>query len=780
MAGVETTFVPGVSESWGDLVVVGDVIQIDPHPNADRLKIATVDLRSEIATVVCGAPNLSVGQRVPFARLGALLQNAKTGDKQELTSATIRGVESSGMICSALELGLGENHEGILVLPQDSPVGIPLASLMGEDVFEIEVTANRGDCLSVLGIAHEIAAITGVEVTEPSNDYVEGTEDVREAIEVDISDPDLCYRYVATVTRGLKVGPSPDWMSRRLQAAGQRAINNVVDVTNYVMLEYGQPLHAFDLDRVHERRVVVRPSSPGEMFTALDGSEHKLRPPMLLITDPDKAIGLAGVIGGLNSEMTTDTTEVLLEAATFNAINTRRTAAALRVRTEASLRFEKGLNPELAERAIRRATRLIQQTAGGIALQGVHDSYPTPAVLPEISIDSDRIERLLGTTFSMEKVSQVLKSLGFAVRLSTGDSLLVVPPYWRTDVNIQEDVVEEIARTIGYDSIEGRPLEGGVPDPIGQPERRFREEVRDLLVEAGLQEMISHTLVSENQLRQVGVLGTDYPTPLRAAHPMSHEQEFLRTSIRGALLRNASIGLRQPEGSVALFEIGRIFIPREGDLPEEREMAAAIIGGSRGSTIWAADGALDFYDAKGVVEYLFSRIGLTAKFEKSSDPLLNPGRTSAVNLGPDRVGVIGELHPSTLTEFDFPVGQVTLIEIELNKIAAKLPWLRYKFAPIPRYPSAIRDLALIVENNVQSGRLTELIETHPLVIRASLFDQFFGGSLPPSSKSLAYRLEFQSPEMTLSTAQINLAVEEIVQKLSVAAGARLRDGAPDG
>ena len=774
MAGVETTYDTGASAGW-DKVLVGRVLEVKPHPSADRLRLATVELGDETSTVVCGAPNVAAGQHIAFARIGARLRSGKTGEPMELAAATIRGVESAGMVCSEKELGISDEHEGILVLPDDAPVGTPLAAYMQDDAFEIEVTPNRGDCLSVLGIAHEIAAITGESVTEPTSDYLEGPELVDDAVSVRVEDPELCYRYTATVVRGLRVGPSPAWLQRRLLHAGQRPINNVVDVTNYVMLEYGQPLHAFDLAQVKDKTVVVRPARAGEEFTTLDGESHVLQPPMLLIADPERAVGLAGVMGGRNSEMTEETTDLLVESATFNAINTRRTAAALRLRTEASVRFEKGLNPELAIRAVRRATALVLETAGGMAAQGVSDTFPGEREPTKMLFTQGHLRRVLGTSFPQVQVIEVLRALGFAVGAIDEDKLLVSPPYWRTDIGIEEDVIEEVARTIGYDSVPERPLAGQVPAAVLQPERDLREEVRDLLVQAGLQETISYSLVSRSLLEQIGSLDDDKPRPLQAVNPMSQEQKYLRTSLRGSLLRSAAIGLRQPPGNVALFEVGRIFIPRPGDLPEEREMVVGVLGGLRGDSLWNLDAwPLDFFEAKGAVQILLQRLGLRPSFERGEDDLLHPGRTARVLANGKEVGLVGELHPRVLATFDYPIETVALFELDLAALAAETVWPRHRFQPFSRYPSAERDLALVVDAAVPAERLQAVIEAHPLVVRSTLFDIFEGEGVSAGKKSLAYRVGLQSQDGTLSPEQLTQTVASIVAQLERETGATLR------
>jgi len=774
MAGVETTYEPGASAGWNH-VLVGHVLGIEPHPNADRLRLATVDTGGESETVVCGATNLEVGQRIAFAQIGANLLNGHTGEPMELVAAKIRGVVSKGMICSNRELGLPEEDEGILVLHQDAPIGTPLAEYMPSEVLDIEITANRGDCLSLLGIAHEVAAFTGQTVREPSSIYTQGERPVDQSVTVRIEDPDLCYRYTAAVVRGVKIGPSPRWLQQRLEQAGQRSVNNVVDVTNFVMLEYGQPLHAFDLATITNSTIVVRPATDGERFTTLDGQEHVLRSPMLLIADSEKAIGIAGVMGGRNSEMTNATTDLLLESATFNPINTRRTANALKNRTEASLRFEKGLNPELAITALRRATALVIETAGGVADAGISDTADAEIEPIKLLFTQTHMKRVLGTNFPQMEVVRVLSALGFEVNAIDEDQLVVSPPYWRTDIAIEEDVIEEVARTIGYDAIPESALSGQIPVAINQYDREIREETRDLLTQAGLQETISYSLVSKSLLEQVGVIGEGYPEPLRTFNPMSREQEFMRTSLRGVILRSAAAGLRIPPGYAALFEIGRIFIPKDGDLPDEIEHAVAVLAGSNGDSLWDRRATRSgFYEAKSVVEFVLGRLGIKATFERGNDPILHPGRTARVLANGIDIGVVGELHPRIITSFDFPVETVALLDLDLRKLTQQTRWLRHRFNAFSRYPSAERDLALLVDTQVPADRLRLVIESNELVVHVELFDVFEGEGVPPGKKSLAYRLTLQSQVGNLAAEQINDAVADIVVHLESDTGATLR------
>ena len=763
MQGIETAYLPGPAAGW-DGVVVGRVVELLPHPHADRLRLVTVDLGADAKRVVCGAPNVAVGQRIAFAAVGAELVNGHTGERMTLTAATIRGVRSEGMVCSERELGLSDDHEGILVLPEDAPIGAALADCIAAgDAFEVEVTANRGDCLSMLGVAREIAAGSGERVTEPSIGYDEGP--TPNPVKVAIHDAALCARYTASVIRGIRVAPSPAWLQRRLEAAGQRSINNVVDVTNYVMLEYGQPLHAFDLTEARRQTVVVRQAAPGERLTTLDGVERTLEPPMLVIADPERAIALAGVMGGANSEVSDATTDILLESAAFNAMNTRRTAAALRARTEASTRFEKGLHPDLAELALRRATALIAQVAGGVPDKGIADAYPGRAASRTAPLTRAKLGGVLGMEFSDETVAEALASLGFEAEWQAPGSFSVTAPYWRTDIAIEEDLIEEVARIVGYDAVPATPLDGRVPGHPPQKERGVREEARDLLVAAGLQETISPSLTSAP---------SDAPA-LRVLNPMSREQEALRVSLRPSILRALFAGLRHAHGALGLFEVGKVYLPREESLPDERETAVFAAAQARRDALW--DGGLaprDFYYAKGIVQSVLANLGLAPTFEPCADPLLHPGRAASVLLDGVPVGVIGEAHPRTAETYDMAGQTIAFGELDIGALARQTPWLRHAFRPFSRYPAADRDIAVVVDGAAAAAELEAIIARHPLVSRVSLFDAFEGGALAQGKKSLAFRVELQSSERTLGADEINEAMAAITQQLAARTGATLR------
>ncbi len=481
MSGTE---IAGVEETGGwdrDKVLVGHVARLEKHPNADRLSLATVDLgNGETATVVCGGPNIAEGQKIAFAREGAMLFSTRSGREERLKAAKIRGVLSAGMVCSEVELGLGEDHTGILVLDDDVPAGTPLADLLGDAILDAEVTPNRPDCLSMLGVAHEVAALTGTQVTEPDASYAENGPPIDTLAKVGIDDPNLCSRYCASVVDGVTVGPSPAWLQASLAKVGQRSINNIVDITNFVMLEYGQPLHAFDFDTIKERAIIVRAARSEEKIETLDDETLDLKPPMLTISDSRDPIALAGVIGGTATAVQDGTTSILLESANFDAVNTRRTARALRQDTEASYRFERGIRADLAPRALRRATKLVLDIGGGEAASGIIDTYPGRRPSPVVKVRLDRVNSVLGADYSAEKIDGVLTALGFA-RAEEPDGVkederILEVPYWRSDIVIEADVVEEVARVLGYDEIPTTMLSSPVPHHEPRPLRASRNE----------------------------------------------------------------------------------------------------------------------------------------------------------------------------------------------------------------------------------------------------------------------------------------------------------------
>jgi phenylalanyl-tRNA synthetase beta chain len=773
MAGTEVDAIITTGRDW-DKISVAAVVDVSPHPNADRLHLATVDLGGEQMTVVCGAPNVAAGQKVAFARLGAELIDGHTGQPAILKAAKIRGVESAGMVCSEKELGLSDYHEGILVLPEDAPVGVPLAQYLGDTILDLDVTPNRPDCLSVLGIAREVAALSGGSVREPSGDYQELGRPIKERLRVEIADRDLCPRYCAALIEGIQIGPSPPWMQERLIAADVRPISNVVDITNYVMLEVGQPLHAFDFSLISDRKIIVRRARPGEGLVTLDGTERPLNHDMLVIADAKEAVAVAGLMGGAASEVTEKTTAILLESANFNPANIRRTSTALKLRTDASARFEKGLNPELAMVAIRRAVRLMLELAGGQAAEGIIDVYPGKRRETRITVTQERLRRVLGLQLPTPQVRQTLVSLGFGCRWLPPDRYVVRVPYWRTDVRIPDDVAEELARIIGYDELPTTTLSGAIPPAQPQPLRELRERVRDTLAAAGMQEVITYSLTNLESLAKVlPPEELSQRPPLRAANPMSYQLEYLRTTLRASLLETLASNLRRHQRRIALFEVGRVYLPRPEDLPQEVESLAGAVTGDQPDR-WGQPGGepVDLYDAKAYLEFLFSRLGLAVSYHDGEDFALVPGRTAEVRLDGQRVGLVGQVHPRVAAAFDIEQ-DVYLFEVNLEMLVPQVGKPRLHQL-LSRFPAVEEDIAIVVDEGVTAAEVQTIIEAFPLVQRAALFDVYTGPPVPTGKKSLAYSISYQSLEHTLTDAEVNRERHRILERLSREVGAVLR------
>jgi len=787
MAGIEVDAIERTGGDWGAEIRVGSVIGVDPHPNADRLRLATVTLgEDETHRVVCGAPNLAVGQRVAFGTVGAKVRDGHSGKQGALKPATIRGVESAGMVLSEYELNISDEHEGILELPPDAPLGALLADVIGDTIFDVSLTPNRPDWMSVVGIAREVAALTSVTVREPSLDYAEAGGPIKGRAAVDIADPDLCRRYIATVVEGVRIAPSPAWMQERLIAAGQRPINNVVDVTNYVMLELGQPLHAFDYDRVANHHIIVRRAAEDERFTTLDGVERHLTREMLVIADEERPVALAGVIGGLDSEVTDGTTNILLEVANFAAPNIRRTSSALKVRTEASARFEKGLAPALAQVASRRATKLLVEVCGGRARAGAIDAYPGKTRESRVEMTRERLATVLGIELPTSKVRSVLASLGFSARWVPPDRYVVRVPYWRTDVRIADDVAEDVARIIGYDAIPAEPLAGRLPEPIEQPHRALRERARDLLAAAGMQEVVTYALTTLEAIARVTPPEelAIYP-PYRVVNPLSAEHEYLRPTLRASLLETLAANLRFRKEETAIFEAARTYqrpderVPREGApegeaaLPDERDRITGVVSGKRLDR-WGRAGAepVDFFDAKAYLEALLDGLNVRAEYVATPEFGLAPGRTAELRVGGARVGVLAQVHPDVAAAFGIHQ-DVYLFDIELD---ALLPHARTqkKVAPVSRYPPVEQDIALIVDEDVPAGSLLQVMESGALVRSAKIFDVYRGDQVPPGKKSVAFDVAYQAADHTLTDDEVAKAQRKLLERLRREFGAEPR------
>ncbi len=774
MAGTETSLLsPLGGESWQG-VVIGQIVAIEPHPNADRLQLVTVDLEIEKQTVVCGAPNLKLGDKIAFAGVGVELIDGYSGQKVVLKPAKIRGVASCGMVCSEKELGISDSHEGIMVLPPEAPVGSPLADFVSDTVFDLEVTPNRPDLLSVIGVAREVAAVAGQSVSLPEISYEEAGFPIEEQVSVEIADPDLCPRYCASLISGIEMGESPEWLKQRLVACGMRPISNIVDITNYVMLEYGQPLHGFAFDRIEGKRIIVRRADKGEAIVTLDGIERKLDTNTLVIADSQRAVAIAGVMGGANSEVSDSTTSVLLESANFNPASIHYTSHGLRLVSEASMRFERAIRPELTLPALKRATQLMLQLAGGEVAGGMIDIYPGKKEPEPIQLRAGEVKRLLGVEFSPEQIVDTLTSLGFEVEESTMKAeFLVTPPCWRSDISLEADLVEEVARIIGYDAIPTTLLGSSLPQRSPEPMLGFRSRVRHILTGFGFQEIIGYSLTSRETLEKALNSTSLKPSPVRLANAMTADQEYLNTSLRGNLLTALAANLRHQEGAIRLFELGRVYLPRDNDLPDEPEFVCGLITCSEPEKVWPNQSqSFDFFSAKGVVESLLTQLGVNASFEAASDPGLRSGRQAVIIVGGSRLGIVGELHPKVSEAFDIRQG-VYLFEIKMTELLPHTIGYRL-YQPIARFPAAVRDIALVVDAGISNRQILDIVESFPLVKKVNLFDVYSGKQVPAGKKSLAYRISFQSAEHTLTDEEANKVQQQIIDKLSSKLGASLR------
>ena len=769
MAGIEANVTEATGQSW-DKITVGQILALEPHPNADRLQLATIDFGQGQSKVVCGATNIRVGDKVPFAQVGAELVDGHSGKPAKLKPAKIRGVASEGMACSEKELGISDSHEGVLVLSADAPLGVPLAAYLGDAVFDLEVTPNRPDCLSVLGVAREVAALTKQEVRLPSSAYDETGPEIDKHVSVEIADPDLCRRYCASLIEGVKIGPSPAWMQQRLTACGMRPINNIVDITNYVMLEYGQPLHAFDFRRIGGAKIIVRRARTGEKLTSLDVVERALSPEMLVIADQAIPVAIAGVMGGADSEVTEITTSVLLESANFNQVSIRRTSVGLKLRSEASMRFERGISPELTVPALRRATQLMLQIAGGQAARGLADVYPGKKEAKVIQLRTPSVRRLLGLEVSQEQIVNILTSLAFQCAPTGAEETTVTVPYWRMDVNEPADLAEEVARIMGYAAIPTTMLSSELPQQQVNTGLAFREQLRDLMVAAGFQEVITYSLTSQDKLAKAA----SAENATRVANPLSTELEYLRTSLRPGLLSTLAANQKYEEGGIRLFEIGRVFLGRGNDLPDEREVLGGVVSGPRGTLSWLREkGQSDFFDAKGTVESVLSRLGIEADYEASSEEKLRPGRVARVVVGQTVVGIIGELHPKVAESFELLPQPVALFEIDIERLLSSTKEER-SYHPLSRFPRSVRDIAVLVDVQVPAKKMLDIVRAVSLVSQVSLFDLYSGKQVPAGKKSVAFRIAYQSDSHTLTEEELETAENEILSRLAKDVGATRR------
>ncbi len=771
MLGVE---VESIKHLGADLegVIVGSVTSIRPHPNADKLVLCQVDTGgSEALQIVCGAPNVREGMLAPVATIGAILPVGLT-----IKRAKLRGETSEGMLCSEKELGLSDAAAGLMELPTDIPLGTPFSEALGLDdvVFELEITPNRPDCLSLLGIAREIRAETGNPLKPPTADLTESNINAQDLTSVTIDAPDLCPRYAARVIQGVKVAESPAWLQQRLESVGIGVINNIVDVTNFVLMEYGQPLHAFDYHKLTENRIVVRQAREGEHITTLDEVERELTPDMLVIADAEQPVALAGIMGGYDSEITEETCDVLLESAYFNPSSVRATAKALGISTEASYRFERGADPSAVPAALDRASQLIAELAGGTICEGVVDVYPGQQPLTEIQFRPERVNFVLGTTLEASEMVQILDRLGFNVD-ATGDIYHVTVPTFRADITREIDLIEEIARVHGYDNIPTTLPKGDIPVPAQDPKTEIRKRIKHFLLAAGMMEAVNYSFCDPNCFDRIR-LNADDPlrNTLRLQNPLSPEMSVLRTTLTPGLLANAQHNRNHQIDTIALFEIGGVFV-HDGE-EQEPERVAGVLAGQIGEGVYSDPyRPPDFFDIKGLVEEMLEVCGVVDwTLQKTDTPTFHPGRNAEVLLGDKRIGVFGEAHPEVLENYDLPY-KAYFFEFDLEGLTDAAAFAK-RFEPISVYPKVARDLAIVVDREILSDMPTALIYTTggDAVDSVRLFDVYEGEQVPEGKKSLAYTITYHSATETLTDKAVNALHDEVVKGLNRELGAELR------
>ncbi|PDM41572.1 MULTISPECIES: phenylalanine--tRNA ligase subunit beta [unclassified Geobacillus] len=758
-------------------VVVGHVLECEQHPNADKLRKCLVDIgEDEPVQIICGAPNVAKGQKVAVAKVGAVLPG-----NLKIKRAKLRGEESNGMICSLQELGIEsklvpkEYADGIFVFPSDAPVGADALELLNldDEVLELGLTPNRADCLSMIGVAYEVAAILGRDVKLPAIELQENDENVHDYISVRVDAPEDNPLYAGRVVKNVKIGPSPLWMQTRLMAAGIRPHNNVVDITNYILLEYGQPLHAFDYDRLGSKEIVVRRAKAGETIVTLDDTERTLTEDHLVITNGKEPVALAGVMGGANSEVRNDTTTVFIESAYFTSAVIRKASKDHGLRSEASTRFEKGIDPARTKEALDRAASLMAKYAGGEVVGGIVEANTLQEREVTITITLDRINRVLGTAITKDEVATILTNLQFAFTEDNGTFTITVPSR-RRDITIEEDIIEEVARLYGYDRLPATlPVAEAKPGKL-TPYQAKRRQVRRYLEDVGLFQAITYSLTSEEKATMFAL---ETAEPIRLALPMSEERSVLRQSLLPHLLEVASYNRARQVENVAVYETGAVYLANgENELPSEKERLAGVLTGVWHAHLWQGEKkAVDFYVVKGVLDGLFELLGLTNRIEykQAKREHMHPGRTAHILLDGKTIGFVGQLHPVVQKEYDLK--ETYVFELALTDLLnAEVEDIRY--SPIPRFPSITRDIALVVDENVVAGELQKaIIEAGgELLKEVSIFDVYKGDRLPDGKKSIAFSLRYYDPERTLTDEEVTAVHEKVIQAVEQQFGATLR------
>ncbi|SFD59496.1 phenylalanyl-tRNA synthetase beta subunit [Lentibacillus persicus] len=770
--GIEVDGIEYVAEKTSG-VVVGYVESCEQHPNADKLQLCQVNTGDDKLQIICGAPNVTQGQKVAVAKPGAVLPN-----NFKIKKVKLRGVESNGMICSLQELGIDEKYvpsdvaEGIFVFPEDTTIGESVEKLLNLDdaVLEFDLTPNRADALSMLGVAYETAAIFDEEVTFPDETIHPSEEKAEDYITVTAEDPELNPYYGAFIAKNVEIKQSPLWMRNYLIAAGIRPINNVVDITNYVLLEYGQPLHAFDYDRFGSDKVVTRRALDNEKIMTLDGEERTLTNENLVITNGKEPVALAGVMGGANTEVYSDTATILLESAYFNPSAVRKAVSDTGLRSDSSTRFEKGVDPNRVERAGLRACHLLEKYAGATILAGPVSFDEMDRGEKTVTFATEEINKRLGTAITSEEISTILNKLQFSFE-QENDSFVVHVPTRRGDISILEDMVEEVARIYGYEHLpytlpEGSPQAGGLTQ-----KQKLKREIKKYLQSAGLMETITYSLTDEAGINKLlsPELAKKALEPVQLSMPMSEDHRYLRLSVLPGLLKSLAHNQARSQTDIHYFELGNVFLSEESqpsNQPEENLRLAGVLSGLWLNHSWQQEKRkVDFYLVKGIVEGLFDFLNIPVTFEQTKLADMHPGRCAAVLIDNQVAGFLGQVHPKLEKTMDIKESYAFDLNMEVIFDAFTTDT---DYRPVPKYPSIARDIAFIVNEDVKAGEIKDMIEEagSPLVKNVRIFDVYKGENLPEGKKSVAYSLLYQDLEKTLKDAEVEESYQKIVDTVN--------------
>lgn len=743
-------------------VVTGKILKLEKHPDADKLTICQVDVGAETIQIVTAATNMKENDVVPVALHGSTL-----ADGTKIKKGKLRGVESNGMFCSEEELGLAEEGtvHGLMILPSDTPLGVEAKELLGISggVIDFEITSNRADCFSVYGIAREAAATYGLPLKKVETSFKEDGDNINNYLKVEVKD-DLCRRYAARMIKNVKIKESPDWIKQRLEEAGVRPINNIVDITNYVMLELGQPLHAFDYRDIEDKKIVVRRAEDGENFITLDEAERKLDSSMLVIADGKRAVAVAGVMGGLNSEVKDDTTTVVFECANFNGANVRITSKKLGLRTESSSRFEKDLDSNLVEETLGRVLNLVEKLEAGDVVGGVIDIYPEPVKPHNIEVSPEWINGFLGIDIEGKRMKEILESL--EMKVSGEDILKIEVPTFRQDVKIKQDVAEEVVRIYGYDVIPSIRIVGEAVEAAWTREQKLLKAVKNTMVSCGLSEAMTYSFVSPKTFDDIEVQkDSELRRVITISNPLGEDFSIMRTTAIPSMMECLSKNYKRDNKEAYLFDVARVYIPGDEKLPNEIDKL--VIG---------MYGDADFYILKGIVEDLLLSLGIE-KYDierESANPTFHPGRTARLMIRRKDAGVFGEIHPNVLENYGIE-DRVYVAELNLSLIfeASKL---ERKYRTLPKFPAVTRDIAMLVKDEVTVGEIENIImrSGKELIESVKLFDVYKGKQIPDGTKSVAYSLSYRAADRTLKDAEVNAVHDKIVKNLSEKLGAQLR------